>query len=169
MIFALEQDGARRQVEIRPDGLTYTVVDGNETFQVDAHVLASGWWSVLLGARSFDANVERHGTTYTVEVGGRRFRFDLADPARVALRPSVRAAHGPGRVLTPMPGRVLRLLVETGQQVVQGDPLVVVEAMKMENELAAPRDGVITEIAVQENQPVDGGALLLVIGEAPAE
>ena len=168
MIFSLETDDGRRQVEIRSDGATYTVMDGDDSFAIDAHALAPGWWSMLLGARSYDASVTRDGTVYTVEIDGRRFCFDLSDPARAALRPSTSRADGAGRVLAPMPGRVLRLLVKTGQEVALGEPIVVVEAMKMENELTACRPGIVTAIAVQEGQSVDSGALLVEIGEGAA-
>lgn len=169
MIFLLENDGDRRQVEIHGHGASYTVVDGEDSFAIDAHALAPGWWSMLLGARSYDASVTRDGTVYTVEIDGRRFCFDLSDPARASLRPSTSRADSAGQVVAPMPGRVLRLLVEMGQEVPLGAPLVVVEAMKMENELTASRPGIVTAIAVQEGQSVDAGALLVTIGEAAAE
>ena len=129
MIFSVETDGVRRQVEIRREGGTYSVVDGDDSFAIDAHALAPGWWSMLLGARSYDASVTRDGTVYTVEIEGRRFCFDLTDPARAALRPSTAHATGEGQVVAPMPGRVLRLLVEKGQEVALGDALVVVELL----------------------------------------
>jgi biotin carboxyl carrier protein len=79
------------------------------------------------------------------------------------------AAHGPGRIAAPMPGRVVRVLAAIGQEVARGDGVVVVEAMKMENELTAPRDGIITEIGVEEGQTVQGGVTLAVIGDPPAK
>lgn len=74
------------------------------------------------------------------------------------------AAGGEQRVVAPMPGRVLRVLVEPGAAVVSGQPLVVIEAMKMENALAALRAGVVHEVAVAEGMSVEAGRLLLRIG-----
>ena len=169
MIFSLAADGVRRLVEIREADGTYSVLDGDDTYPVDAHALAPGWWSMLLDARSYDASVTSDRGLYTVEIDGQRFSFDLSDPARLALRPATSRATGAGRIVAPMPGRVLRLLVESGQEVAAGEALVVVEAMKMENELTAPRAGVVTAIAVEAGQTVDAGVLLVEIGEAAAE
>ena len=87
----------------------------------------------------------------------------------LASRPltSVTDAPGPGdglvRITAPIPGRVSRILVQPGQQIGRGDGIVVVEAMKMENELRSPGDGVVVTIAVKEGQAVEGGALLATI------
>jgi biotin carboxyl carrier protein len=72
-------------------------------------------------------------------------------------------ASGPQRVVAPMPGKVVRILATLGQTVAARQPLVVVEAMKMENELRAPAAGVVSQIAVTEGQSVEAGALLVVI------
>ena len=74
-----------------------------------------------------------------------------------------RAAAGPQRIGAPMPGKIVRVLVRRGDLVVARQPLVVVEAMKMENELRAARDGTVSEIHVAEGQSVDAGALLVVV------
>ena len=76
-------------------------------------------------------------------------------------------ANGPQRVVAPMPGKVVRVLVKIGDAVRARQPIAVIEAMKMENELRAGRDGVITELAVASGQSVDAGALVAVIA-APA-
>ena len=73
------------------------------------------------------------------------------------------AASGPQRVVAPMPGKVLRVLVKAGDEVTARQGLVVVEAMKMENELRAARDGRICDVAVTEGQSVDAGAVLLTV------
>ena len=73
------------------------------------------------------------------------------------------AGSGPQRVIAPMPGKIVRVLVKAGDRVGPRQPVVVVEAMKMENELRAGRDGTVAEIHVREGMSVDAGALLLVI------
>ena len=73
------------------------------------------------------------------------------------------AAGGASRLTAPMPGKVVRVLVAPGDQVEARQPLVVVEAMKMENELAAPRAGTVTEVPVTEGMSVEAGRLLAVI------
>jgi biotin carboxyl carrier protein len=73
------------------------------------------------------------------------------------------AVPGEQRVLAPMPGRVLRVLVKAGDQVVARQGLVVVEAMKMENELMSPKDGCIREVAVSEGESIESGRLLVIV------
>jgi 3-methylcrotonyl-CoA carboxylase alpha subunit len=170
VIFTHMEGDERCRLELQRNGDTYRVLnEGKEIVTVDARGVAPDRWSILLGSRSFEAKVSREKTTYRVEIDGRIFSFDLTDPARAMARHGSAAVHGPGRIAAPMPGRVVRLLAEIGQEVQRGDGVVVVEAMKMENELAAPRDGVITEIAVEEGQTVEGGATLAVIGDPPAK
>jgi biotin carboxyl carrier protein len=69
----------------------------------------------------------------------------------------------PGSLLAPMPGAVVRVLVDCGQQVTTGDTLVVLEAMKMEHAIRAPHDGVVTELRVSAGQQVESGAVLAVV------
>ena len=73
------------------------------------------------------------------------------------------AGSGPLRIVAPMPGKVVRVLVKAGDAVLARQPVVVVEAMKMENELRADRDGMVAEIHVREGMSVDAGARLIVI------
>ena len=90
-----------------------------------------------------------------VGVNGRR-RFGRKDEG-------TRAATGPQQVVAPMPGKIVRVLVQSGEAVRARQPLVVVEAMKMENELRAARDGTVAEVHAQEGQSVDAGALLVLL------
>jgi pyruvate carboxylase subunit B len=86
---------------------------------------------------------------------------------RELTRASARAA-GPAPVVAPMPGLVVRVLVAPGEAVSAGQGLVVMEAMKMENELRATTDGVVTGVVVTPGTAVDKGAVLVTLGEAPA-
>ena len=83
------------------------------------------------------------------------------DPRRKALR--LAQGSDQGLLKTSMPGRVVRLLVEEGQSVAKGDPIIVVEAMKMENEMKAPADGRIGKIHVSEGQAVEAGSALILV------
>ena len=113
------------------------------------------------GASAGDFDVHLAGRSVTVQVRpstpwGRR-------DAPTSLRAGQPGAGGPQRVAAPMPGKIVRLLVKTGDQVKAKQGLVVVEAMKMENELRAARDGRVREVSVAEGQSVDAGAVLLVV------
>ena len=97
----------------------------------------------------------RRTTLVLVASNGRRRRARKEDGAH--------AGSGPQRIVAPMPGKIVRVLVKSGEAVHARQPLVVVEAMKMENELRAGRDGTVAEIHAQEGMSVDAGVLLVVI------
>lgn len=101
-----------------------------------------------------------------IVAGGRRFYARVeSERTRDMVGVSRHKAQGSGLVKTPMPGRVLKVLVKEGDEVKVGQPLVVVEAMKMENELGAELTGVVKKIFVSPGVTVEGGARLLEIGE----
>ncbi|MFQ5766511.1 MAG: biotin/lipoyl-containing protein [Acidobacteriota bacterium] len=164
MIFALLEPKGTRMVEIQRNGCEVCIVDGEDRFQVDARPVDGGRWSILKDRRSYEARVDVIGSVYEVEIEGRRYCFELADPARRTAKGAAPSGPGPGEVLAPMPGRVMRIPVRLGQKVRRGEAVVVVEAMKMENELTAARDGVVVEIACREGEAVELGSVLLRIG-----
>ena len=144
--FAVTVDGRARQVDVaRIDRHTLSLVLDNVWLR-DVTVSpdpSTGRLVVLVGT-----------TPVAVTLNGRRRRRGRDDGA---------AGPGPGRVTAPMPGKVVRVLVKPGDEVRARQPLVVVEAMKMENELRAGRDGTIAEIFAREGASVDAGTLLVVI------
>jgi biotin carboxyl carrier protein len=98
-----------------------------------------------------------------VLVGSDEFVVDLLETTRADAGAVQRVPSGPARLVAPMPGRIVRVLAEPGQQVEAGQGLVVMEAMKMENELRAPRAGRVAEVHARERQNVEAGTLLLVV------
>ncbi len=89
----------------------------------------------------------------------------VAAPAAAPAAPAAAAVTGAGEAVTaPMPGTILKVNVSNGQAVKAGQVLIVLEAMKMENEILAPKDGTVTQVAVQKGSNVDTGAPLVVIG-----
>jgi biotin carboxyl carrier protein len=162
--FELEAGGTARQVESRGAQL---VVDGRAV-EVDAVRVGHGW-SMLLGHRSYEVSVvEGAPGDLTVHINGR------AISVRAALQRfgSRRTQRGPGigastmgvqRVVAPMPGRIARVLVKAGDAVAARQGLVVVEAMKMENELRSPRAGTVAEVRATPGALVEANAVLIVI------
>lgn len=118
-----------------------------------------GLYSVLLGGHSYE--VRALGNEITVN--GHRFEFVIEDPRQWKRSGGAEGAQGRAQITAPMPGKVVRLLVAVGDEVVAGRPVVVVEAMKMQNELKAPRDGRVTSVRVEKDQSVNAGTILLVI------
>lgn len=151
------------QVEVRAGAGGYTVLVDGEPLAVDLRSASGALWSLLVDGRSVDAGVVRQGATWLVTLGPRTLEVALEESAAGAAGPHSRSASGPARVAAPMPGRVVRVLVAPGDEVKAGQGLVVMEAMKMENEIRAPRAGRVKDVAVSERQAVETGALLVTV------
>jgi len=118
-----------------------------------------GVYSVLAHGLSWEARV----TADEISIGDHRFRFEVEDPRQWKRTGAGAEAHGRASILAPMPGKIVRILVQVGDAVMAGQGIVVVEAMKMQNEMKAPRDGSVTAIQVKVNDSVIAGAVLAVI------
>lgn len=115
--------------------------------------------TLLVDGHSYDVGVIEDEDGFEVDVRGFPHGVGVIDPRRKALRTA--GGAGAGTVKTQMPGRIVRLLVEEGAEVTKGEPLMVVEAMKMENEIKAPRDGVVKRFAVGPGDLVEAKAVLV--------
>lgn len=159
----IEVAGRQRAVEVRrADGGFEATSDGRS---VTASLVAapSGWWSLLLDGRSYEVALDDQPPGSTVYVNGVAIAVSRQTHRFGRRRDVDGGTDGPRRVVSPMPGRVVRLLVKPGDQVAARQGLVVVEAMKMENELRAPVAGTVSEVRVAEGAPVDANAVLIVI------
>ena len=119
-----------------------------------------GTWSILIDGRSYAVAILGAGE---ISVNGRVFHVDVFDPRELRGRRSAADHSGPQAVTAPMPGRVIRVLAEPGQEVAAGEGLIVVEAMKMQNEMKAPRAGRIAAVKTVTGATVSAGDVLLVI------
>jgi 3-methylcrotonyl-CoA carboxylase alpha subunit len=139
----------------RPDGFLLDLPGGQ--LQVRGKRDGEGTLLADLGGARVTASVVRHDQDLTIITSGRSHRLTLHDP--LAHTGEQEAAGG--RLTAPMPGKIIALLVQTGAVVVQGTPLVIMEAMKMEHTISAPRDGVVAEIHFAVGAVVNEGAELL--------
>jgi biotin carboxyl carrier protein len=154
--FTVAVDGRTRHVDAaRIDAHTLSLIVGNGPTTVPGEALTSREVSVAADPISGLLAVHVGATAVAVTLNGRR-RWGRKDEG-------AGTGSGPQRLLAPMPGKVVRVLVKAGDQVTARQPVVVVEAMKMENELRASRGGTVAEILAREGMSVDAGALLLVI------
>ena len=169
-------DRVRTVSVVRKGALLQVTLDGR-THLVDARRLSDTALSMLVqnghhstAVRSIDAAFASRPESGDLDVHllGRAIAVEVRPSTRWGRRhdgpSSLRtAAHGPQRVVSPMPGKIVRVLVKPGDQVAASQGLVVVEAMKMENELRAARDGRVREVLAAEGQSVEAGAVLLVV------
>ena len=164
MKFETELDGTLRPVEVHGEAGRYRGFLDGETIQVDARRVGEGLWSLVLGGESIVAEITDEDGVSVVHVDGETYRIRVEEETRYLIRTRGGAAGGGGQVLkAPMPGRVVLIEVAVGQRVQKGDGLVILEAMKMENEFRAAGEGTVKEIRVEVGQAVNPGDVLIVI------
>ncbi|MDQ7006691.1 MAG: biotin/lipoyl-containing protein [Acidobacteriota bacterium] len=157
-------DGDRElDVEIEPlDGGYAVTIDGQRR-EIDAAKLEGSHYSLIVDHRSYDVSVTAgEGGTYTVRHSGRQRSVRLVDPL-VAAAGAHLDRSGPAPITAVMPGRVVKVMVEEGQEVAEGQGLIILEAMKMENEVEAPRAGRVTTLKVTPGQNLESGELIALI------
>jgi biotin carboxyl carrier protein len=165
MKWQAQVNGVERTLETERDASgTFRVDLDGASLDVDAVETVPGSWSLLIGGKAFEARVQAEGDKIGVQCGGEEFRVALHDP-RAWRRSHGGALEAEGRqqVTAPMPGKVVRVLVAAGETVELGQGLVVVEAMKMQNEIRAPKSGVVERLTVREGQAVSSGEAIAVI------
>ncbi len=152
----------------KPNGRLDVSVDG-ESLAVDA-VDVGGTLNVRVGDRVFDLwlDGDGEGDVRFVTGGVRNTAHIESERSRIGALDSRQASSG-GKVSAPMPGRVVKVLVSEGDEVTAGMPVIVVEAMKMENELCAEQPGVVSAICAHEGDSVDGGATLIELAPVATE
>ena len=155
--------------------LTKESADGARRFRIAGHSvephceeITTGVYSILMNGRSYEAYVSKRpgdapglASPFVVAVGLRQYLVELHDPRRWRGTGSSFESEGPQEIAAPMPGKIVKVLVKEGQEVKRQQGLLVIEAMKMQNELRAPRDAHIECVFVAEGCSVETGARLL--------
>ena len=169
----LSLDGEDRWVEVRADGADTLRVGIEGAGEALVARAAPGGWTITVGRRTVEAGVTRPPSgELVVQVAEHVYRFRTHRGMAGASRLSgsgPEAAGGRLEVRTPMPGKVVRLLRDEGEQVEAGDGVLVFEAMKMQNEIRAPQTGVIANMRAAAGNPMEGGELLFVVDPAGSQ
>jgi biotin carboxyl carrier protein len=166
MKFEVHLNGAsgvkQHSVELEATPTGYRIALDGEPIDADATMVAPGTVSVLLAGQSFQVHVTpAHDDQIKLQAGPYEFTAQIQDPrAWQGRRHSALEAEGRQQVIAPMPGKVIRLLVNSGDEVEAGQGLVVVEAMKMQNEIRSPKKGKVERLQVKEGQNVNAGEVL---------
>ncbi|HWJ49125.1 MAG TPA: biotin/lipoyl-containing protein [Candidatus Udaeobacter sp.] len=137
-------------------------VDGREV-EVDAVLARPNVLSLRIGNRAYEVKCERVGGDVHIWVGSQRFAVDVRDPRSLRGRTRAVDNHGPKKLTAPMPGKVVRILLTQGTEVEAGAGVLVVEAMKMQNEVKSPKKGTIQKILVSEGTAVNAGDVLAIV------
>jgi len=162
MKLSVTVNGAASDIEIltAAPACRFRIGDAPESL-AEVAVPEPGVYSVLLDGRAYDARVEEDpGGILVVVIDGFHFEIAVRDPRRYTQKAGGSAGEGIQSVTAPMPGRVVRVLVSPGETVEAGRGLVVVEAMKMQNELKAPRAGKVLTVPAKEGATVLAGEIL---------
>jgi biotin carboxyl carrier protein len=161
----LTVNGAEDRIEIvdAQSDLRFRLGDGAER-SASVEVPEPCVYSILLDGRVYDARVEETPGGMVVVIDGYRFEIDVRDPRRFRRSSGGRGGVGVQTIAAPMPGKVVRVLVAVGDSVEAGQGLMVVEAMKMQNEMKAVRAGSVLSLSAREGATVAAGEVLATIG-----
>jgi len=161
MIYEVTIAGTVHKVELARDGPGWRCrLDGCD-FPLDVRSLQDGVLSILINGKSYEVKQEITATEINIMVGSQRFAAIVRDPRSLRSRRSLHAGEeGVKKVTAPMPGKVIRILAPVGTQVQAGQSVLVIEAMKMQNEMKSPKKGTVKKINVAEGAPVEAGQAL---------
>jgi biotin carboxyl carrier protein len=158
-------EGNLHQVEIERTEMGFDCNVDGEAFSLDVVMTARDVLSILHNGHNYEAKREysQLGETHII-VGSERFAAEVRDPRSLRSRRAAAGVEaGPAKIIAPMAGIVIRLLVKQGDEVEAGQGVAVVEAMKMQNELKSSKKGKVTRIAVKEAAAVNAGDLLAIV------
>ncbi|MDX6443538.1 MAG: hypothetical protein QOH71_612 [Blastocatellia bacterium] len=155
------------EIEIRVDGGRVFAEIDDRRYELEVYESGAGGYLLILDGQVFDCRVEgqaESGKQVDVIVGTTNYAITLTDRRRLTSATAT-GAHGDNsaRIVAPMPGKVVRVLVEIGSEVAAGDGIIVVEAMKMQNEMKSPKAGKVVALNIQTGATVNGGDVLAVI------
>ena len=162
MRFEVAINNTQRIVELERDAAGWRISLDGEVVDADALEIAPNIFSILLNGKSYEIRVAPTPTgTLTLQTGRHEFTAEVTDPrAWRGRRHGAMEAEGRQQILAPMPGKIIRVLVQAGEKVEAGQGLLVVEAMKMQNEIRSPKSGTVERLLVKEGQPVNAGEVL---------
>ncbi len=163
MFYDLTIDGKNYRLDLnRAEGRWSCRLDGRP-LEVDAVLARPDVLSLRIGNMAYEVKSERVADDLHLWVGSARFAVEIRDPRSLRGRPRAGDDQGPRKIVAPMPGKVVRLLVRKGDLVEPGAGVAVVEAMKMQNEIRSPKRGTIQGILVSEGAAVNAGDVLAIV------
>jgi len=164
MVYEVTIDGKNYRLDLgRADGRWQCRIDGREV-QMDAVLARTDVLSVLIEGKAYEVKRERTATDMHLWVGAARYAAELRDPRSLRSRKAASGGEtGPKKLVAPMSGRVVRVLLPENATVEAGQGVVVVEAMKMQNEIKSPKKGTVQKIVAAEGANVNAGEVLAIV------
>ena len=164
MTYEVLIDGKTHRLELnQSDGAWLCRLDGEE-IRVDAVLARPNVISLIIDGIAYEVKRELTPTDTHIWVKSARFAAEVRDPRSLRSRRGKGAGtEGPQKVAAPMPGKIVRVLTKPGESVEAGQGVVVIEAMKMQNELKSPKKGTVSQILAQEGATVTAGEVLAIV------
>ncbi len=165
MTYDVVVDGKTHRLELTRGESTWQCVVDGEAMEVDAALTARDVLSLLIGNKAYEIKRERslQGELHMV-IGSTRYAVDVQDPRSLRTRRAAGASEaGPQKVAAAMPGKIVRIMVQENDEVTAGQPILVMEAMKMQNEIKSPKAGKVQKVLTSEGSTVNAGDTLAVI------
>jgi biotin carboxyl carrier protein len=165
MTYDIVVDGTTHRLELTKGERTWLCKVDDQMIEVDAALTARDILSVLVGGDAFEIKRERslQGELHLV-IGSARYAVEVQDPRSLRTRRTAAGGEaGPQKITAPMPGKIVRVSVAVGDEVKAGQGVIVMEAMKMQNEMKSPKDGRVQKILTSEGSTVNPGDTLAVI------
>lgn len=149
----------------RSERMLSAEIDGRQ-YEIEVRDLGATEYLLKDGVRVYDCLVETHSRqadSLDINIRGKSFNIRLIDPKRLRSAQSAGEHEGAAQIVAPMPGKIVRVLVEVGTQVEVGAGIVVVEAMKMQNEMKSPKAGIVVSVNAETGATVNAGDVLAVV------
>ena len=163
MTYDIAIDGKNYRLDLNQvDGRWHCQLDGRE-IEVDAVLARPDVLSLRIGNKAYEVKCERVTSDLHIWVGSVRYAAEVRDPRSLRGRARAVDEHGPKKLTAPMPGKVVRILVTQGAEIEAGAGVLVVEAMKMQNEVKSPKKGTVQKILVNEGAAVNAGDVLAIV------
>ena len=164
MLYEILIDGKPHKLELTREGRAWTCRLDGEEIHSDAVLARRDVLSILIGGAAYEVKRERTPTDTHVWVKNSRFGVEVRDPRSLRSRKAAAAGgEGPQKIVAPMPGKVVRILATAGTPVEAKQGVIVVEAMKMQNEMKSAKKGTVKQVLVQEGTTVNAGDVLAII------
>jgi biotin carboxyl carrier protein len=162
MKFEVQISGKTRTVELQRDSDRWKISLDGAPLDADAVEISPNVFSILLNGESYEVRLAAaNDGKLTLQTRHHEFIAEVVDPRTWrGRRHGAVEAEGRQQIVAPMPGKVVRLLVKAGDKVETGQGLLVVEAMKMQNEVRSPKTGTVERLLAKEGQPVNAGEIL---------
>lgn len=164
MVYEISIDGTPHKLELERDGNAWSCRLDGESIQADAVMTKHDVISIIIGGTQYEVKRERTAIDVHYWVKNSRFAVEVRDPRSLRGRKGAAATgEGPQKLLAPMPGKVVRIILAAGSEVEAGQGVLVVEAMKMQNELKSPKKGTVKQVMVAEGASVTAGEVLAIV------